>query len=81
MKGKAKTMSVKNLMIEVLGVETIDETVDMENCPQWDSLSNIQLITAIEDFFDIDLTPEETMEMDSYLAIVDVLKARGIDNA
>lgn len=72
------TMEEKILIIlkSVLGVEGIDFTVSQENCEQWDSLAQLNLVVELEDAFDITLEPEEIGEMKSFEVILRLVKEK-----
>lgn len=64
----AKTMEVP---AEVISVDT-----DPSNLAQWDSLSHVQLIVALENEFSLQITPEEGIELESYRLVVDFMKQK-----
>lgn len=49
-------------------------TSDRNSIKTWDSLTQINLIVALEDAFDIEFSPEEIANMNSIKAIVDFLE-------
>lgn len=66
------------LISEILRIpqSEIVDSLDMEETSTWDSLSHMQLIAAIEDEFDIELTADDIVAMRSVGQIKDVLRAR-----
>ena len=59
-------MTIEDLIKEVLfieeGTELTDET-SPDDIETWDSLGHVNIITAIEDEYDIEITPEEIGEL------------------
>ncbi|MCF8554217.1 MAG: hypothetical protein K9F97_05075 [Candidatus Nanopelagicales bacterium] len=45
---------------------------------EWDSLKQIELITEVEDFFELSFTNSEIAEMNSFQAILDYVNSRSI---
>lgn len=64
------------IIAEVLGV--VPESVTMElsigDIPEWNSMANIALITAIEERLDIRIPSEDLFELTNVAAIVDKVK-------
>ncbi|MCB1203766.1 MAG: acyl carrier protein [Verrucomicrobiae bacterium] len=54
-----------DLLSKVLGIPpgSISDDLSPDNTPEWSSIAHLNLILAIEDEFDIQLSPEETLEM------------------
>jgi len=57
--------TIKQVMSDVLDIDIndINEDSSPDNIEKWDSLSHIKLIIALEVKLDIQLTPEDTMDM------------------
>ena len=68
------------LMSRVFGIpaDQISEDSSPDTIEQWDSLSHINLILAIESEYGIRLSPEEAIEMDSVKIIRMTLADHGI---
>jgi acyl carrier protein len=60
-------------MLEV-DIDNINENSSSDNIEQWDSLSHIKLVMAIEVEFNVKLTPEEMMDMLSVKLIKNILE-------
>jgi acyl carrier protein len=60
-------------MLEV-DIDDINENSSSDNIEQWDSLSHIKLVMAIEAEFNVKLTPEEMMDMLSVKLIKKILE-------
>ena len=50
-----------------------------ETIPAWDSISHIQLILAIEDVIDGELTTDEVVNVTSVSKIIEICRARGVE--
>lgn len=60
--------------------EGFDENeVKMNSTADWDSVGHMELITALEDNFDIMFEMEDILELDSYVKGIDILKKYGIE--
>jgi len=57
-----KLRQVVSDMLEV-DIDDINENSSPDNIEQWDSLSHIKLIMAIEAEFNVKLTPDDVMDM------------------
>lgn len=70
---------LKTLMAEVLTISE-NEIVDdlrMSDTDIWDSLRHMELVIAIEETFEIELTGDDIVEMTSVASIRSVLSANG----
>ena len=58
-------MKLKKVISNVLGVsiDTINDNSSPDSIDKWDSLSHLNLVMAIEAEFDVELTPEDSMDM------------------
>lgn len=72
--------TIKKLIAEVLRLpqERINDGLEMKNTAEWDSLKHIELIVALEQQLNIELSGDEIAQMTSYRAICDILKTRGL---
>jgi acyl carrier protein len=50
---------------QVLQVPKFDSTVTMTSTPAWDSLKHVQLLSAIEKRFGIEISPDEAFKLTS----------------
>ena len=61
----------------------IERPLQAEDSPitlgPWDSLRQVDIILAVEETFDITLTTAEIVQLRSVGALVEVLRARGLD--
>lgn len=54
-------------------------TVQLNNTPDWDSVGHMELITALEDAFDIMFDTEDILKLTTYLEGIEILKKYGIE--
>ena len=58
----------------ILEIQHFSLKSSMENIPEWDSLKHIQLISAIEDNFEIEIDFEDVINMTSIPTIVNIVR-------
>jgi acyl carrier protein len=70
------------LFANVLGVEpeSLSEQTSPENTPNWDSLSNIMLLTEIEAVFSVELNTSDIESMSSIGRTRAVLERHGVSD-
>ena len=71
---------IQNLVADVLQMPAaaITEDVAMKDLDAWDSLKHMELVVAVEQNFQIQLTFDEILLMQSVGAIENVLRQRGV---
>ncbi|MBQ8070232.1 MAG: acyl carrier protein [Bacteroidales bacterium] len=67
---------ILQILKSVIGVDDIDSSVSQDNCEQWDSMAQLNLVVELEMEFDITLEPEEISEMRTFSDVVRVVKAK-----
>lgn len=79
-KRRSESDKLNSLLAKTLGIQLSDITDDMspDTVDDWDSLKHINLMIAIEEGFNISLTPEEVESMLSIGLIKQVLNEHGI---
>lgn len=65
---------VLEILKYVLEDDSVDTSVSQENCSNWDSLKQLNLMVELESEFDISIEPEMMHKMTSYDAIIENLK-------
>lgn len=65
---------------EVFGlpIEEVNDDSSPDTIPNWDSLSHLNLILALEAEFEVSLSPEDVMEMLSVRLIQIILAEHGV---
>lgn len=74
-------MKIEKLIAEVLIVEEEELTNEAspDSIDSWDSLGHINIITALEDEFDIEISPEEIGDIKNIGDIKKLLASKNID--
>lgn len=67
--------------VEVFGVtgEALNESFSKENIVGWDSVHQLNIISILEESFDVMFEPEDIMELTSYANGIEILNRYGID--
>lgn len=67
--------------MEVFGVteEALNEYFSKENVGEWDSIHQLNIISILEESFDIMFEPEEIMELTSYGKGIEILNKYGVE--
>lgn len=67
--------------MEVFGVteKVLNENFSKENVDDWDSVHQLNIISILEESFDVMFDPEEIMELISYEKGLEILSRNGID--
>ena len=65
---------LSNVFNETLGGNKFELTITMDKVPEWDSLKHIQLLSSIEDSFNIEIQFEDAIKMISGESILDIIK-------
>lgn len=72
---KEKVMEIIAKTIEV-EVNRLDEDTAIGDFPGWDSMSQLLIISSIEDDFDIKLDPEDIMEIEDVSDIISIVEEK-----
>ena len=72
---KEKVMLIISTSIDV-EVNRLDEDTAIGDFPGWDSMSQLVIISSIEDEFEIKLDPEDIMELEDVSDIVAIVEER-----
>jgi len=57
--------AVSPIAVQVLQIPQFDNSVTMNSTPEWDSLSHVQLLSAIEKKFGIEISADEAFKLTS----------------
>lgn len=70
---------IRSILVGILDVEPgqIGDNFGPDSCPNWDSLSNLRIISALEQAFACKLTWPEISSMTDFARIRDVIRRRG----
>ena len=71
-------MKLKEVISNVLGVSinAINDNSSPDSIDEWNSLTHLNLVMAIEAEFDVELTPEDSMDMLSVKLIRMILRKK-----
>lgn len=67
---------VIKIMKDVLETEDISLNTSQDNCENWNSLRHLNLVSELEDEFDVEFEPEEIAEMHSVNNIIEMIKKK-----
>lgn len=67
---------VLEILKNLFGLDTADETCSQITCEKWDSMGQLNLVVELESEFDVKLEPEEIGEMKSFDDIIRILKSK-----
>lgn len=63
-----------------LPVDQLSDETSPSNTPQWDSLAAMEMVTTLEDVFDVRLKTSEIMKMRSIGLARKVLRSKGVED-
>jgi len=71
----------RSVFVEILALEEDfnDVEVKLNETADWDSVGHMDLITGVEDAFDIMMETEDILAFDSYQKGIEILKKYGIE--
>ena len=67
---------VIEIMKDVLETEDISLNTSQENCENWNSLRHLNLVSELEDAFNMEFEPEEIAYMHSVNSIIEIIKRK-----
>ena len=72
--------TLEEVVSGVFGVEpqSLDESSSPESVEGWDSMGHVNLVTALEQHFDVSIDIDDVMEMGSVGKIREILVAYGV---
>lgn len=69
---------ILEILKQVFELDYVDETCSQRNCEKWDSLKHLDLVVELEDVFNIELEPEDIVQMKSFQDIKRILMSAEI---
>ena len=66
---------ISPLAEQILQIPQFDSTVNMSSTPEWDSLAHVQLLSAMEKKFGIEVSPDDAFKLTSADRLVQYLHA------
>ena len=78
--GSAERTAADALIARVLGISArdVDEELEFQSIPQWDSLNHLNLITALETACDVEIDGETIVELGTVEAIRAFVRRHGL---
>lgn len=67
---------VLEILTNVLETEEISMDTSQNNCENWNSLRHLNLVSELEDEFDVEFEPEEIAEMISVEKILETIQSK-----
>jgi len=67
---------VIEIMKDVLETEDLSLNTSQGNCENWNSLRQLNLVSELEDEFDVEFEPEEIAEMKSVEMVLKILQSK-----
>ena len=69
---------IRQVMADILDLspDSIDESTSQDNTATWDSLSQINLLVALEQEFNVTFDPSEVESMFSFQDILEILERK-----
>lgn len=67
---------VFKILKDVLEMDEVSMNTSQDNCENWNSLRHLNLVSELEDEFDLEFEPEEIAEMHSVNSIIEIIKKR-----
>lgn len=67
---------VIKIMKDVLEMDEVSMNTSQDNCENWNSLRHLNLVSELEDEFDVEFEPEEIAEMHSVNCVIEVIKKK-----
>ncbi|HBR15968.1 MAG TPA: hypothetical protein DD723_10610 [Candidatus Omnitrophica bacterium] len=68
------TDRVKEILKNELNLEVLEDTAKQEDYPEWDSLTYLRIVAALESEFGIQITPDNINKFNSVLNIVEEIQ-------
>ena len=72
---------LKEIIVELFKMKenAITDSLTMKDTDVWDSLKHMELIASIEDVFEVELSFDEIVAMQTFKEIKQVLSTKGIE--
>ncbi len=67
---------VIGILKDVLEIDEVSMNISQDNCENWNSLRHLNLVSDLEDEFDVELEPEEIAEMKSVKDIISIIQQK-----
>ena len=66
---------------EILALQSqqLNEALEYQSVPTWDSVAHMSLMAELEDLFDIELEMDDIVEFGTYLTGLDTMRKYGVE--
>lgn len=65
-----------SIFAEIFEDIEINENIARANCPEWDSLAHLRIVSGIESTFEIEIEPEEMPGIDSFQSAFSLIQKK-----
>lgn len=72
---KIKIKEIFSIILEV-PIEKITDDISPHNTKKWDSLNHLKIIMEIENIFNIDILPEEAINLLTFNKALEIVKGK-----
>ena len=72
---KNKIFKIMKALLEV-NDESMLQTLTVDNCAKWDSLKHLELITSLENKFNVVFELDEVINMTNFSSICDIIEKK-----
>ena len=69
----------KKIFEDAFLVEGNVETLEYQSIPAWDSVGHMQLMSQLEDAFDVELDVDDIIDFSSYVKGIEILKKYSVE--
>ena len=70
---------ILEILKETFELDDVNKNISQQNCEEWDSMGQLNLVADLEAAFDISIDPEDIGEMKSFTDIVRILTKLGVE--
>ena len=67
---------ILKVMRSAFEMEDVTTDASQKNCERWDSLHHLTLASELEEEFDIELEPEEIVEMTDFARVIAMIESK-----
>jgi acyl carrier protein len=78
---KENTEKYNQAFIEVLSLEAsqLNNELEYQSVPSWDSVAHMTLMAELEDLFDIELEMDDIVDFGTYMTGFETMRKYGVD--
>ncbi len=74
-------LKLKEIFAEALGIDEsiVQDSLEYNSIPEWDSIAHMALIAAIDDAFDMMLDTDDVIDMSSFAKAKEILRKYDVE--